>query len=149
MAATSIHDIKDFHDVIRLLYRQYGSPFFGVLLRHSQVLSIGEFTDLLHTGLDQGTLSPAEALEIRRADVIVRGTRREDGAVVYLVVEVSWSVGTDDVERAARRAAHLAKTGLTVLPVVAGETVRTSATELARKLQVWQVTDADVIAPAA
>ena len=67
--------------------------------------------------------------------------------MVYLVVEVSWSVDTEDVERAARRAARLSKTGLPVLPVVAGETVRSPAAELAQTLQVWQMPDAEVIPP--
>jgi hypothetical protein len=130
-------------------YRIHGSPFFGILLRRPQVLSMGDLTDLLDSAFEQGTLDLLDVREIQRADVIVRGTRREDGSTVYLVVEVSWSIDTGDVERAARRAASLAKTGLPVLPVVAGEVIRLGAAELAQKLRVWQVTDSDVIAPAA
>lgn len=130
-------------------YRIHGSPFFGVLLRRPQVLSMGDLTDLLDSAFEQGTLDLLDVREIQRADVIVRGTRREDGSTVYLVVEVSWSIDTGDVERAAHRAASLAKTGLPVLPVVAGEIVRPGAAELAQKLRVWQVTDSDIVAPAA
>jgi hypothetical protein len=130
-------------------YRIHGSPFFGILLRRPQVLSMGDLTDLLDAAVEQGALGLLDVREIQRADVIVNGIRREDGATVYLVVEVSWSVDTGDVERAARRAASLAKTGLPVLPVVAGEIVRPGAAELAQKLRVWQVTDSDVVAPAA
>jgi hypothetical protein len=110
---------------------------------------MGDLTDLLDAAVEQGTLGLLDVREIQRADVIVHGIRREDGATVYLVVEVSWSVDTGDVERAARRAASLAKIGLPVLPVVAGEIVRPGAAELAEKLRVWQVTDSDVVAPAA
>ena len=46
------------------------------------------------------------------ADLVVRGRRREDGAEVYVVVEVSWGVGSHDVERAVHRAALLAQLGL-------------------------------------
>ena len=60
-------------------YHIYGSPFFGVLLRRPQVLSIGDLTDLLDTAMDQGTLALLDVREIQRADVVVRGTRREDG----------------------------------------------------------------------
>lgn len=134
---------------LEIHYRIYGSPFFGIVLRRPEPLSMGELSDLLDTALDQGAISAAEAMEIRRADAVVRGTRREDGAVVYLVVEVSWSIDLEDVERAARRATFLAKAGLTTLPVVAGEAVRPSAAELAQLLHVWQMTDAAVIAPAA
>lgn len=134
---------------LEIHYRIYGSPFFGIVLRRPEPLTMGELTDLLDAALDQGTISAAEAMEIRRADAVVRGTRREDGATVYLVVEVSWSIDLEDVERAARRAAFLTKAGLTTLPVVAGEAVRPSAAELAQLLHVWQMTDTAVIAPAA
>jgi hypothetical protein len=130
-------------------YRLHGSPFFGVLLRRAHVLSMEELGDMLDSAIEQETLSEAEALEVRRADLVVRGTRREDRMLVYLVVEVSWSVDTEDVERAARRAARLAKTGVLALPVAAGETVRPAAAELAQSLQVWQMTDAEVIPPGA
>jgi hypothetical protein len=130
-------------------YYCLGSPLFGVLVRRPQVLSMGDLADLLDAAFEQGTLNLLDVREIQRADVVVRGTRREDGAMVYLVVEVSWSVDNGDVERAARRAASLAKSGLPVLPVVAGEVIRPSAAELAQQLRVWQVTDSDVIAPAA
>lgn len=71
--------------------------------------------------------------------------RRADGAVVHLVVEISWTVDTDEVERAVHRAALLAKTGILALPAVVGETVQSAAAQLA--LQVWQVTDKDAVLP--
>jgi hypothetical protein len=53
------------------------------------VFSAEELSDLLETAVDQGMLSMVEVVKIQRADLVVRGTRREDGTVVYLVVEVS------------------------------------------------------------
>ena len=97
--------------------------------------------------MDQGSLSSDEALEVRRADLVVRGTRREDRTLVYLVVEVSWTIDLEDVERAARRSVHLAKTGLSVLPVVAGETVRPGVANRAQELKVWQMTNAALVEP--
>jgi hypothetical protein len=79
--------------------------------------------------------------------VIVRGRRWEDQAEVYLVVEVSWGVGLSDVERATRRAALLARTGVTAIPVVAGQRVTPEADSLARRSQTWQVTDGRVFPP--
>ena len=64
---------------------------------------------------------------------------------MYLAVEVSWCVDTEGVEQAARRVASLAKTGFSVLPAAAEETVQPAAAELAQSLQVWQMTDAEVI----
>ena len=128
-------------------YRLHGSPFFGSLLRRPHVLSSEELSDILDPSMDQGSLSSDEALEVRRADLVVCGTRRKDRALVYLVVEVSWTIDLEDVERAARRSVHLAKTGLSVLPVVAGETVRPEAADQAQKLKVWQMTNAALVEP--
>ena len=128
-------------------YRLHGSPFFGSLLRRPHVLSSEELSDILDPGMDQGSLSSEEALEVRRADLVVRGTLREDRKLVYLAVEVSWTVDLEDVERAARRGAYLAKTGLSVLPVVAGETIRPGAADRAQDLKVWQMTNADLVVP--
>ncbi len=63
------------------------------------------------------------------------------------MVEVSWCVGKDDVERPARWAAILAKLGTPALAAVAGEFVTPDAAELARTQGVWQVMDGRVIAP--
>lgn len=128
-------------------YRLHGSPFFGSLLRRPHVLSSEELSDTLDPGMDQGSLSSDEALDVRRADLVVRGTRRKDRTLVYLVVEVSWTIDLEDVERAARRSAHLAKTGLSALPVVAGETVRPGVTDRAQELKVWQMTNAALVEP--
>lgn len=128
-------------------YRLHGSPFFGSLLRRPHVLSSEELSDILDPSMDQGSLSSDEALEVRRADLVVHGTRREDRTLVYLVVEVSWTIDLEDVERAARRSVHLAKTGFSVLPVVAGETVRPGAADRAQELKVWQMTNAALVEP--
>jgi len=72
-------------------------------------------------------------------DVIVRGRRKEDGAQVYLAIEVSWGVGPYDVERAVHRAALLSKLGVPAVPVVAGKSITPSADELARARQVQQL----------
>jgi len=129
--------------------RLSGSPFFGVVLRKPVVLSRSEVTDLLDEAESRGQLTSTEILEVQLADLIVRGIRRGDNTPVYLVVEVSWTVDTDDVRRAADRATLLAKTGTVSLPVVAGEKVGERASELARTMHVWQMTDDKVTAPLA
>lgn len=77
----------------------------------------------------------------------MRGRRQEDRAEVYLVVEVSWGVDTNGVERATRRAALLARAGVTPMPVVAGQWVTPEAGWLARRSQTWQLTDGSAIPP--
>ena len=62
------------------------------------------------------------------ADIVVRGRRTADRSDVYLVVEVSWGVGKDEVECAGRRGPILAKLGTPALAAVACEFV-TAETE--------------------
>ena len=128
-------------------YRERGHAYFSRLVRRAHVLSGDELIALLDEAVAGGQLSEEESDEILQADVVVRGRRREDGAEVYLVVEVSWGVGISDVQRASQRAALLSRTGTPTIPVVAGYWVTPEAQEPARALRVWQVTDGSVIAP--
>ncbi|MBI3304578.1 MAG: hypothetical protein HYZ72_21145 [Deltaproteobacteria bacterium] len=128
-------------------YRAKVYAYFGRLLRRARALSQDELASLLEDAMDIGTLSAAQAHEIALADIVVRGKRPEDGADVYLVVEVSWGVGPQDVERAIRRATLLTQIGITAIPVVAGKWLTAEAVELARTQQVWQITDGYAIPP--
>jgi len=130
-------------------YRERGHAYFSRLVRRAHVLSGDELIALLDETVAAGQLSEEESDEILQADVVIRGRRREDGAEVYLVVEVSWGVGISDVQRASQRAALLSRTGTPTLPVVAGYWVTPEAQEPARALRVWQVTDGSVIPPEA
>ena len=130
-------------------YYRRASSYFSRLVRRSQAISSNELTALLAEAVARGALSEEGADEIGWADVVVRGQRREDGTDLYLVVEVSWGVGTSDVERAVRRAALLAQTGVQTLPVVAGDHIIDEAAELCRAMRVWQVLDGRVITPSA
>jgi hypothetical protein len=102
---------------------------------------------LVEDAREHGVLSDPEVQELYAADLVVRGRRAIDGTEVYLVVEVSWGVGPYDVERAARRAALLARIGVAVIPVVAGERLTAEAGRLAQQHQVWQLTAGHVIPP--
>jgi hypothetical protein len=128
-------------------YYRRASSYFSRLVRRSQAISGNELTALLAEAVARGALSEDGADEIGWAEVVVRGQRREDGTEVYLVVEVSWGGGTSDVERAVRRAALLAQTGVQTLPVVAGDHIIDEAAELCRAMRVWQVLDGRVITP--
>ena len=143
-------DVGDLKGVVlEERYYRRASSYFSRLVRRSQVISGNELTALLEEAVARGALSEEGADEIGWADVVVRGQRREDGTDLYLVVEVSWGVGTSDVERAVRRAALLAQTGVQTLPVVACDHIIDEAAELCRAMRVWQVLDGRVIAPSA
>ena len=135
--------------VLEQRYRNRAFAYFARLVRRMHTVTDDELVALLEEAIARGVLSEDGMDEIGRADVVVRGQRRESQSPdeVYLVVEVSWGVGTGDVERAVRRAALLGQTGLQTLPVVAGERITDEAAELARAMRVWQVLDGRVTAP--
>jgi hypothetical protein len=128
-------------------YRTKGPAYFGRLIRRPHVLTSDELVTLLEDAREHGVFSDAETQELYDADLVVRGRRAVDGTEVYLVVEVSWGVGPYDVERAARRAALLARIGVAVIPVVAGERLTAEAGRLAQQHRVWQITTGHVIPP--
>jgi hypothetical protein len=133
--------------ILEMDYRTKGPAYFGRMIRRAHVLSPDELIALVEEAVDSGAFSHDQAQEIYDADVVVRGRRREDGAEVYLVVEVSWGVGTDDVARAAKRADLLAHTGTTAIPVVAGKWVTPDAARFAHLSYVWQLTNGRAIPP--
>jgi hypothetical protein len=135
--------------VLEQRYRNRAFAYFSRLVRRMHTVTDDELVALLEEAVARGVLSEDGMDEIGRADVVVRGQRRESQSPdeVYLVVEVSWGVGTGDVERAVRRAALLGQTGLHTMPVVAGERITDEAAELARAMRVWQVLDGRVTAP--
>jgi len=133
--------------VLEQRYRNRAFAYFSRLLRRMHTVTDEELVALLEEAVARGALSEDGMDEIARADVVVRGQRRESPGEVYLVVEVSWGVGPGDVERAVRRAALLSQTGLQTMPVVAGERITDEAAELARAMRAWQVLDGGVTAP--
>jgi hypothetical protein len=141
----SVGDLKGI--ILEIHYYNRAFAYFSRLVRRAHALSGDELHALLAPAIDQGLLSEEGADEVLQADVVVRGRQRDDGAEVYLVVEVSWGIGTGDVERAVRRASLLAQTGVPTLPVVAGEHITDEAAELARAMRAWQVLDGQALPP--
>ena len=132
--------------VLEEQYRRKAGAYFGQLIRRAHTLSEDELAVLVDEGVEGGILSREEAEDLLQIDAVIRGRRWDDGAEVYLAVEVSWGVGTYDVERAVRRAESLRKLGLhTVIPVVAGRGITRDAVRLAREWNVQQVIDGRVM----
>ena len=133
--------------MLELRYPSKAPAYLGPIARRLHVLSHEELEDLVEEALAGGRLTEEEAEQVRLADLVARGRRREDASVVYLVVEVSWGVGVDDVRRAAERAELHSRAGLQAVAVVAGSWVGPDAAEMARGLGVWQVVDGHAVAP--
>ncbi len=132
-------------DGLEVRYTLRGIPLVTRVLRRPHPLSQAELDALLEEAESRGLLSSTESGEIILADLVIRG--KQKGAEVYLVIEVSWGVGTDDVQRAAKRAALLAKIGISTIPAVAGEWITPEAQQLAPGLGVWQFSPSRVVSP--
>ncbi|GIV00127.1 MAG: hypothetical protein KatS3mg014_1742 [Actinomycetota bacterium] len=142
------HDVAALKGVsLETHYLLHADGLFGPIARGIRVLDGPAKEAILGPAIEAGRLTPEEAVDIRRADVLAVGSR--EGAEVYLVVEVSWAIDQQDVERVRDRAALLERTGVRALPVVAGQVIHPEVDEVARASGVWRVLDGSVRAPAA
>jgi len=134
-------------DGLEVHYTLRGVPSLTRAVRRPRPLSQEELDALLEDAETRGLLSAAESEEVTLADLVIQGRQRSTGTEVYVVTEVSWDVGIEDVQRAAERAALLAKTGRRTLAAVAGEWVTPDAQQLTPGLGVWQFTPSRVVPP--
>ncbi|MHB8313145.1 MAG: hypothetical protein ACYDD0_07595 [Candidatus Dormibacteria bacterium] len=108
---------------------------FGTLLR----LTGDELTMPLGKALAEGRIAPASARDVRRANGVFVWDRGPSARPVQCVVEVSMPARARDVERATRRAAELALTGVQTAPVVLGDRRDAEMTPATEAAQVaWQ-----------
>jgi hypothetical protein len=135
-------------DGLEARYARKGVPFVSRVLRRPHLLSAEELDTLLEDAETKGLLSSEESDTILLSDLVICGRQRGTGAEVYLVVEVSWGVGIEDVQRAANRAALLTKAGVIAIPAVAREWVIPDAQQFAPAMKVWQFTPSRVTPPA-
>ncbi len=104
-------------------YRQKAPLIFSSLLaqiRDGQE----EIAERLRVALTQGLISPEEAVELRRSDLLLigklwRGKWAEQE--ILLIVELSATVSREDVDRALRRATIAQKLGFWAVPCASGE----------------------------
>jgi hypothetical protein len=118
-------------DDLEVRYLLKSLPSVTRLVRRPHSMSPEELDILLEDAETRGLIAADEGEDIALADLVIRGRGRESGTEMYLLTEVSWGVGVDDVERAARRAMLLSKAGVTAIPAVAGEWVTPEAQQLA------------------
>ena len=128
-------------------FRERPSAYLRSFFRRARACTDRELDKLLDSGLERGVITEDDWEEVRLADVVVRGRRRDDGTEVFLVVEVSWGVGLYDLERAVRRAGILGRLVAPVLPMVAGRGVTAEARSRCDADGVWLVLDGRVVPP--
>lgn len=126
-------------------YRNKVYAYFQGIARRLRLLSPDQLDDLLDEGVEAGAITDEDATNVRRADIVARG--RWDDGEVYLVIEVSWSVDLDDVDRAVARARSITATGRRAIPVVAGRRIDDEAQTAAPDHGVWMVRNGSVTAP--
>lgn len=131
--------------VLEEQYQRKGFAFFQRIAKKLHVLDPDELLRVLDAAVVAGSITDDQADEVRLADVVLRGRRGD--AEVWLVVEVSYTIGNEDVDRAVARAGILARTGREVLPVVAGKRAHADADASITELGVWRVVNGRVDAP--
>ena len=120
---------------VRRMRQQFGLSRIEML----QAITVPDkldLTNLLDRANETGAISQEEADDMELADLALRGLESE-GREVHVVAEVSLTVQDEDVQRAARRAAIMARaTGGTVHPAVIGESISSTALEAAGREQI-------------
>ena len=119
-------------------YRNKIYGYFGYLMRRLKVVDLSTIDEVLETNLTSG-----EFRDVFRLDLLATGQLRESpsGPEVWLAIEISSVVDSNDVDRAWRRANLIRRVGPLVLPVAAGEGVTAGAETAAREQNVVLMTD--------
>jgi len=118
-------------ELLEIRYERRATAYFGRVLRRVRVVEVPELLDTL-----EARLTPEEVDEVLNLDLLVVGRPRRPGAMpeereVWLAVEISATVDTEDIERAVERATMLRKAGYAAIPAVAGREVTSVAEEVA------------------
>ena len=80
-----------------------------------------EFQDMLERAEETGIITTEAFDDLWSVGIILSGHHRNDGAFAYAAIEASITIGDNDINRAAQRAATLATaTGETTIPAVVG-----------------------------
>ena len=119
-------------------YRNKIYGYFGYLMRRLKVVDLSTIDEALET-----TLTSGEFRDVFRLDLLATGQLRESprGPEVWLAIEISSVVDSNDVDRAWRRASLIRRVGPLVLPVAAGERATAGAETAACDQNVVLMTD--------
>jgi len=125
-------------ELLEIRYERRATSYFGRVLRRVRVVEVPELLDTL-----EARLTPEEVDEVLNLDLLVVGRPRRPGAEreVWLAVEISATVDTEDIERAVERATMLRKAGYAAIPTVAGREATSIAEEAAQGQGVLLIRD--------
>ena len=119
-------------------YRNKIYGYFGYLMRRLKVVDLSTIDEALET-----TLTSGEFRDVFRLDLLATGQLREspDRPEVWLAIEISSVVDSNNVDRAWRRAGLIRRVEPLVLPIAAGDRVTLGAETAARDQNVVLMTD--------
>ena len=125
-------------DSLELSYRNKIYGYFGHLMRRLKVVDLSTIDEAL-----EATLASGEFRDVFRLDLLATGQLRTspDHPEVWLAIEISSVVDSNDVDRAWRRAELIRRVTPLVLPVAAGERVTSGAETAAHDQNVVLMTD--------
>ena len=112
--------------------------YFGYLMRRLKVVDLATIDEAL-----EATLTSGEFRDVFRLDLLATGQLRTspDRPEVWLAIEISSVVDSNDVDRAWRRAELIRRVTPLVLPVAAGDRVTSGAETAAHDQNVVLMTD--------
>ena len=123
---------------LELSYRNKINGYFGHLIRRLKVVDLPIIDEAL-----EATLDPGEFRDVILLDLVAIGQLRTspDRPEVWLAIEISSVVDSNDVDRAWRRAELIRRVTPLVLPVAAGDRVTSGAETAAHDQNVVLMTD--------
>jgi len=138
------------HDIARLkgltketYYRDRAVAIFGHLMAGGRDAT-EQIARHLQSFYKEKRITAEEYQSVLDADLLFRGRLVDTDEEVLLVLEASWTVHEEDVERAAQRAQILRRAELPTLPVAAGEEWPDEARALAHQRHVVIIQDGRV-----
>jgi phage shock protein A len=128
----SIRTDKVVGRTLELQFRDRLTSYLGLFLRRGRLLAAADLLEEIESKVD-----PREAEDFLQSDAVAKGIVA--GEPTYVVAEVSATSDSDDVVRAARRAAILRKAGLPAIPLVACEAITAGTMSFAREqaVRIW------------
>jgi len=134
-----VGDLKG--SVLEQHYRTHAYAYFGRLLRRVRVLEFREVAEIL-----EDRLSPNERAQVLLADVVLTGqlSATPQPTELWVIVEVSFRIDRQDVQRAAQRADLLRRGGYRTVATVAGRQVTRGARTAGAGLKVAVLEDGRV-----
>jgi hypothetical protein len=128
----SIRTDKVVGRTLELQFRDRLTSYLGLFLRRGRLLAAADLLDEIESKIDS-----REAEDFLQSDAVAKGIVA--GEQTYVVAEVSATADSDDVVRAARRAAILRKAGLPAIPLVACEAITAGTMSFARDqaVRIW------------